>query len=37
MGAKMNPYRVLVVNPEGKIQLGRPRNRWEDYIKMNLR
>ena len=23
--------------PEGKRQLGRPRRRWEDNIKMNLR
>ena len=22
--------------PEGKRQLGRPRRRWEDYIKMDL-
>jgi len=29
-------YRVLVVKPEGKIPLGRPRRRWEDNIKMDL-
>jgi hypothetical protein len=29
-------YRVLVENPEGKRPLGRPRNRWEDNIKMDL-
>jgi hypothetical protein len=30
-------YRVLVGRPEGKRQLGRPRRRWEDNIKMDLR
>ena len=30
-------YRVLVVRPEGKRPLGRPRRRWEDNIKMDLR
>jgi hypothetical protein len=30
-------YRVLVRRPEGKRPLGRPRCRWEDNIKMNLR
>jgi hypothetical protein len=30
-------YRVLVGRPEGKKPLGRPRRRWEDNIKMNLR
>ena len=29
-------YRVLVVKPEGKRPLGRPRRRWEDNIKMDL-
>jgi hypothetical protein len=29
-------YRVLVWKPEGKRQLGRPRLRWEDNIKMDL-
>jgi len=29
-------YRVLVGKPEGKRQLGRPRRRWEDNIKMAL-
>ena len=32
-----NVYRVLVGKPEGKIPLGRPRRRWEDNIKMDLR
>jgi hypothetical protein len=29
-------HRVLVGIPEGKRQLGRPRRRWEDTIKMDL-
>ena len=29
-------YKVLVGKPEGKRQLGRPRRRWEDNIKMDL-
>ena len=32
-----NAYRVLVVKPEEKSSLGRPRHRWEDNIKMYLR
>jgi hypothetical protein len=30
-------YRVLVGKPEGKRPLGRPRRRWVDNIKMDLR
>jgi hypothetical protein len=30
-------YRVLVARPECKRPLGRPRRRWEDNIKMDLR
>jgi hypothetical protein len=30
-------YRVLVGRPESKKPLGRPRRRWEDNIKMDLR
>jgi hypothetical protein len=30
-------YRVLVGRPEGKRPLGRPRCRWENNIKMDLR
>jgi hypothetical protein len=37
MGEKRNAYRILVGNPEGKRPLGRPRRRWEDNIKMDLR
>jgi len=28
--------RVLAGKPEGKRQIGRPRHRWEDNIKMDL-
>ncbi|KAJ4438865.1 hypothetical protein ANN_14818 [Periplaneta americana] len=37
MGESRNAYRVLVGRPEGKRPLGRPRLRWEDNIKMDLR
>jgi hypothetical protein len=36
-GEKRNAYRILVGKPEGKRQLGRPRRRWVDNIKMDLR
>jgi hypothetical protein len=32
-----NVYRVLTGNPEGKRPLERPRRRWEDGIRMDLR
>jgi hypothetical protein len=32
-----NACRILVGKPEGKRPLGRPRRRWEDNIKMDLR
>jgi hypothetical protein len=37
MGAKRNAYRILVGKPEGKRPLGRPRRRWVDNIKIDLR
>jgi hypothetical protein len=37
LGEKRNAYRSLVGKPEGKRPLGRPRRRWEDYIKMDHR
>jgi hypothetical protein len=36
-GAKRNAYRILVRKPEEKRPLGRPRRRWVDNIKMDLR
>jgi hypothetical protein len=30
-------YKVLVIKPEGKRPLGRPRRKWEDGIRMDLR
>jgi hypothetical protein len=32
-----NAYRILVGKPEGKRPLGRPRHRWVNNIKMDLR
>jgi hypothetical protein len=37
VGEKRNEFRILVGNPEGKRPLGRPRRRWVDNIKMDLR
>jgi hypothetical protein len=37
MGEGRNVYRVLVGKPKGKRPLERPRHRWEDGIKMDLR
>jgi hypothetical protein len=37
MGRRRGVYRDLAGKPEGRRQLGRPRHRWEDNIKMDLR
>jgi hypothetical protein len=37
MEDKRNAYRILVGKPEGKRPLGRPRLRWVDNIKIDLR
>jgi hypothetical protein len=37
MGEGRRVYRVLVGKPEGERPLGRPRRRWEDNIKIDLR
>jgi hypothetical protein len=37
MGEDRSVYRVLVGRLEGKRPLGKPRRRWEDNIKMDLR
>jgi hypothetical protein len=37
MGEKRNVYRILVAKPEERRPLGRPRRRWVDNIKVDLR
>jgi hypothetical protein len=37
MGEGRRVYRVLVGTPESKRPVGRPRHRWEDNIKMDVR
>jgi hypothetical protein len=37
MGEKMNAYRILVGKSEGTRPLGRPRCKWVNNIKMELR
>jgi hypothetical protein len=37
MGEVRGAYNILVERPEGRRQLGRPRRRWEDNVKMDLR
>jgi len=37
MGVRRCAYRVFVGKPKEKSPLGRPRRRWEDNIKMNLK
>jgi len=37
MGEGRGVHRVLVGKPEGKRPLGRPKRRWEDNIKIDLR
>jgi hypothetical protein len=37
MGERRGAYRALVGKPEGRKPLGRPRHRWEDNSKMELR
>jgi hypothetical protein len=37
MGEERKVYKFLVGKPEGKRPLGRPRRRWEDGIRMDLR
>jgi len=32
-----NEHNILVGNPEGARQVGRPRYRWDDNIRMNGR
>jgi hypothetical protein len=37
IGEGRGVYKVLVGRPKGRRPLGRPRCRWEDNIKMDLR
>jgi hypothetical protein len=37
MGEEMYVYMVLMGKPGGKRPLGRPRRRWEDGMRMDLR
>jgi hypothetical protein len=37
IGEKRNAYRILVGKPEGKRPLRRPRRKWVDIIKIDLR
>jgi hypothetical protein len=37
MGEERKVYKLLVGKREGKRPLGRPRRRWEDGIRMDLR
>jgi hypothetical protein len=36
MGESKGVYRVLVRDPDGKRNLGKPGHRWEDNIKTDL-
>jgi len=37
MGEMKNAYKILFGKPEEKKPLGRPRHKWKDNIKMDLR
>jgi hypothetical protein len=37
MGEESKVHKVLVGKPEGRRPLGRPRRRWEDGVRMDLR
>jgi len=37
VGDRSGAYRISVRRPEGRRSLGRPRHRWEDNIKMDLK
>jgi hypothetical protein len=37
MGEERKVYKVLVGKPEGRRPLGRPKSRWEDGVRMDLR
>jgi hypothetical protein len=37
MGEERKVYKVLEGKPEGERRLGRPRRRWDDGIRMDVR
>jgi hypothetical protein len=37
MGEVRDAYNILIGRPEGRRPLGRPRHRWEDNIKIDIR
>jgi ribosome biogenesis protein Nip4 len=37
MGEMRRAYNILVGKPEGKMPLGRPRDRWESNIRTDIR
>jgi hypothetical protein len=37
MGEEIKVFKVLMGKPEGKRSLGRPRRKWEDGIRMDLK
>jgi hypothetical protein len=37
MGEERKVYKILVGKPDGRTPLGRPRRRWEDWVRMDLR
>jgi hypothetical protein len=37
MGKTINAYKILPSKPKGKRQLGKPRRRWEDNMKMDIK
>jgi hypothetical protein len=37
MGEEVKVYKVLVGKPDGRRPLGRPRSRWEDGVRLDLR
>jgi hypothetical protein len=37
MGEERKVYKVSAGKPEGKRPLGRPRHRWEEWVRMDLR
>lgn len=37
VGGTLTLYYIVVVKPEGKMPLGRPRRRWDHKIRLDLR